>query len=411
MLYPHQQKVIDDNPARHLLAHGTGTGKTITSLALAWKNCTSFIVVCPKALVPKWERDILNYAKAHFTEKPIAWKVLSKENFKVQYKTLPVFDGVIVDEAHYFAGSKSQLSKALYSYMKKHDIKYRWLLTATPYLSTPMNIYVLAKHLGYDWDYWAFQRRFFTEVRLGHRTVPMIKKGIEQELAALVREIGSTIDMEGAVELHPALGKVPDQVFKAEFFPLTKGQKKAISELSDDLFITRWTHAHCIENGFLYGDGYTETQTFESKKLRYLYDLVDNHKKVAVFCRYSHQLELLAKDIEAFGDHEVFIIDGSSTGVERDQIVRNADTAESAVILIQSQCSAGYELPSFDTIVFMSLSFSYVDYEQACGRFLRINRLKKNTYYHLVSNGVDKDVYDSIMKKQDFSLAIYDKKK
>jgi hypothetical protein len=60
-------------------------------------------------------------------------------------------------------------------------------------------------------------------------------------------------------------------------------------------------------------------------------------------------------------------------------------------------------------MVFASLSFSYVDYKQACGRILRINNLQENTYIHLVAEGVDQDVYNCIQNKQDFTIKIYEK--
>lgn len=407
-LFPHQQKIVDLNPSRHLLAHSTGTGKTLTAISLAQKNCKTCLVIVPKALVAKWKRDYINFMNTNERTNFVMLIVMSKEEFKKEVSTLPPYDGVIVDEAHYFAGEKSQLTKALLWYNKTHDIKYRWLLTATPYLSTPMNIYVLARHLGHNMNWRVFRDTFFYDVRMGHRMVPVAKKGMEKELARIVKSIGSTVDMEEAVELAPELGEIPDQIFETEYFDLTKEQKEGIKNLNDDLFITRWTHTHQIENGFLYGDGYSQNQSFPCKKTERLIKIVSSNKKVAVFCRYTLQIKYLKEVLSKYKEN-IFVVDGSSSSVERDQIIQDAEKSENSVIIIQAQCSAGYELPSFNTIVFMSMSFSFVDYQQGIGRFLRINSLSKNKYIHLVSKGVDKDVYDSIMKKQDFSIAIYDR--
>lgn len=409
-LYTHQKELIQKNPPRHGIFFGTGTGKTITAIALADNNCKSCTVIVPKSLVKKWERDIQEFSVLA----RCAYQIYSKEQFKKFAKDLLPTDGVIVDECHYFAGEKSQMSKALQWYMRTHDVKYRWLLTATPYLSTPMNIWTLARHLGHDWNYWSFKREFFDEIRMGSRIVPKVKKGIEGKLAALVRSIGSAIDMEAAVALSygttTELPPVPPQSFETEFFDLYPDQEKAIAELDDDLFITRWTKTHCIENGILYSDGYTLEQVFLSRKTERLIEIAKSVNKIAVFCRYTAQIDLL-KRVFTGGSKEIFIVDGRSSGEERDAIVRSADAAEKAIVIIQSACSAGYELPSFNLIVFMSLDFSYVNYSQACGRFLRINLLTENKYIHLVSRGVDKDVHDSIMRKEDFSWAIYGKTK
>jgi len=80
------------------------------------------------------------------------------------------------------------------------------------------------------------------------------------------------------------------------------------------------------------------------------------------------------------------------------------------VVIINAQCSEGYQLPSIDTVIFASLSFSLKDYTQAIGRFLRYDAIKKNVYIHLVNIGtVDEAGYESIMKKEDFDIAIYAK--
>jgi len=90
-------------------------------------------------------------------------------------------------------------------------------------------------------------------------------------------------------------------------------------------------------------------------------------------------------------------------------VVQDIGTVDEAIVLINASCSEGYELPSIGVILFASLSFSYKDYKQMLGRFLRINALKKNVYIHLISEGVDTEVYKSIMNKQDFDIAIYSK--
>lgn len=406
ILYPHQQNLVDRNPACHLLAFDRGTGKTITAIALANKNCRTCLVVVPKINREMWKRETEKYGK------DCTYTIITKEEFRRDAIILPPHDGVIVDEAHHFAGEKSQLSKLMYRYLNKHKVKYRWLCTATPYLSTPMNIYVLSRLLGNEIEYWTFRRRFFYEVKMGFKTIPKVKPGIEAELADIVASIGSTVDLEEAVGMAqaapvaglPELSDIPEQVFETEYFELTDEQKKGIEELDEPTFITRWTKMHCIENGLLYSDGYTEDQKFECHKTERILEICDQNRKVAVFCRYNAQIRYLEELIAGSGK-KTYVLNGDTK--DRDGLITEADSATDAIILIQAQCSAGYELPSFPVIVFASLSFSYVDYVQGVGRFLRINRMKENRYVHLVTNGVDRDIYDCIMRKQDFSLAIY----
>lgn len=412
-LYPHQQNLVDRNPACHLLAFDKGVGKTVTALALSEKNCKTCLVICPKMQKPMWERETKKYGEK------CNYSVMTKEEFKKEMLVLPGFDGVIFDEAHVAAGEKSQLSKGFHRWLKKRDIKYRWLLTATPILSSAMSVYVLARHLGHEIEYWEFRRKYFYEVKMGFRTIPKPKPGMEKELAKFVREIGTVVDMEEAVAQAkgkdvgslPELSEIPEQEFITEHFELTKEQKDAIAKLDDPTFITRFTHQNCIENGLLYSDGYTEDQVFPCLKTERIVELVKDNKKIAVFARYNKQLSYLKEEIENnTKDRKVYILQGDTK--DRDGMVTEADNDPTAIILIQSDCAVGYELPSFHTIVFASLSFSYVSYSQSLGRFVRINRLDHpKKYIHLVSKGVDLDIYNCIMRKEDFYVELFYKKK
>ena len=126
--------------------------------------------------------------------------------------------------------------------------------------------------------------------------------------------------------------------------------------------------------------------------------------------RYNHQIEYIKQQIiDNLGtDRNIYVINGAND--DRYGTVNAINADESPIVLIQATCSAGYELPYIDTAVFASLSFSHVDHIQAKGRFLRINKLKSNKYIYLVTDGVDKDVYNCIMNKEDFHVSIYNKK-
>jgi hypothetical protein len=114
-LYPHQQKMLEKNPSKHLLAFSTGTGKTITAIALANKNATaSLLVIAPKTNVKMWCQELSKFIKPE-----TYCMVLSKEEFKSQAKTLFAFDVVIVDEC-FVAGTKV---KTINGYKNIEDIK------------------------------------------------------------------------------------------------------------------------------------------------------------------------------------------------------------------------------------------------------------------------------------------------
>lgn len=393
-LYKHQADLLDRNPARYGIFHSTGVGKTITGIYLANKNCSSVLVIVPKTNKQDWINNMSTHCLCN------EWTVLTKEEFKRDASKLRPYDGVIVDEAHHFFGIKSQMSKALMAYFKKHNTKYRWIMTATPYLSTPLNIYVAGKLLGHEWNYAYFVNQFFYRINMGGRLITKPKPGMEDELAKLVKAIGETVDMG-------ALVTVPEQTYLTHYLQLMPAQLEAIDALDEPVFISRWTKKHQIENGIAVDvSGDSGTRHLINSKSDWILKNIKDKNKVAIFCRYKEQIAQYKAIISfAYPDRPIFELHGDVK--DRYSMIHAAEAAPQAVCIIQSECSAGYELPSFDYIIFASLSFSYVSHRQAQGRFLRINRLKENTFIYLVTEGVDTDVYNCIMAKQDFSFNLY----
>jgi superfamily II DNA or RNA helicase len=397
--YKHQEDILELSPDRHLLCWGTGTGKTRSAVELACKNCENVLVVCPKGLKTNWKREIEKWHSGISK-----FLVVSKEEFRRDWDHLPSAKGIVIDEAHHFAAMTSQMTNSMLKYLKKHGVQCRWLLTATPYMSTPWNIYVLARHLGHEWNYMGFRQKFFYDIRMGNRMVPVVKPNMEKEISALVDKIGSTKTLDECVD-------VPEQTFVTEWFALNKKQEKMIKDIQDIAPIVRFTKQHQIENGTLKSDGYSKDEIIENDKFDRIIELCQENPKIAIFCRYNLQIDALYASVRRLlPDRQVFTLTGATP--DKQVVVDAVEDNKDAIVLINASCSEGYELPSVPTVVYASLSFSFKDYRQSQGRVLRINKLKKNLYIHLiVKGGVDESVWDSIQKKQDFDIEIYAKGK
>lgn len=387
-LFKHQQDLLTLNPKRHLLAWTTGVGKTLAVIELIFKNNQSPLIIVPKSIKEQWIEQI-----------PDDWKVVTKEEFRRDWQSLPRYNCVVYDEAHYFSGAKSQMHRAAIKYCTRHKPEFVYAMTATPYLSTIMNIYALERLLGYNPNWYTYQNKYFYMVRMGSRMIPMQKPHLEAEVRRLVKKMGSIISLEECID-------VPDQIFEKELFDLTTEQKKAIEDIEEINPIVKWSRTFQIENGTLKSDGFTEDVFYKSEKLERVCDLIREHKKIAVFCRHKLEIEYIKKNVK----RQCFVISGDVPN--RHEVVKAVEMADEAVVLIVSACSEGYELPSVPIIVYYSLSFSLKDYIQSMGRFLRINKPKKNVYIHLVNKPgtVDYDVYDCVVnKKMDFNLELYGK--
>lgn len=390
-LYDHQKDILEKNPHRWGIFHDVGLGKTITALELAKKNNVTALIIVPKALKKQWEGYIELYNPQHH--------VITKETFRRDWNVLPHYDAVIIDEAQHMTNVRSKLTKSLLAYLTKHDVQYRWLLTGTPYRREPLNIYALGVLLGKKWNYWSFFKEFYNQIDMGGRMIPVVKKNIDEKLNQYVQQIGSTLAMGTVFD-------VPTQHYLPETVELTTEQKKAIKDLDETLAISRFTKLHSIENGFLYGDGYVEDVTYGNNKNERIKEIIRDKDKVIIVGRYTRQLAIIKEELSrCFPDRPLFEINGSVP--DRHAVITEANKVPRGIVLIQAQCSEGYELPTYDTMIFASLSFSHVDHIQMKGRILRVNALKENYYHYLVCHGVDKMVYKSIMSKKDFHENLY----
>ncbi len=390
--------IIEANPERHLMAWGCGSGKTRTSIELALRNCNRVLIICPKGLKENWRREVVKWGNGRTD---VVFKIMSKEEFRRDWDEIGRADGVIVDEAHFFFGQKSAMSKNLGKYFSKHNIQYRWLLTATPYMSTAWNIYVAAALLGVRWNYISFKNKFFFDMRMGSRMIPVQRDGIEEDIAKLVGQLGSTVRLEDCFD-------VPEQNFEVEYFAPTKEQESLIEEinLSADPHIVRWTRIHQVLGGHLKGDEYNESKVIDSDKVERVIELVAENKKLIVVSRYTGEIEMLKNVLENEG-HTVWVISGDIKG--KQAVLDDLKDRERYILLVSAGCSEGWELPQCPLMVFYSYDFSLKNYIQMLGRIQRAGHIKKNTYLSLVVGGtIDEDVFKCVtIDKSDFHAAIY----
>ncbi len=402
--YAHQTTFLEKKIQRTALVWSCGTGKTRTAVEWSEMWFGPTLVICPKALKANWQREFKKWGTG---KNPVY--VMTKEEFRRDWDIVKICAQVIVDECHngfLTPHFKSQMSKALKMYLKKWSSPRVLMLSATVYSSSPWNIYQLATILGHKWNWQEFNFTFFMQVRMGGRIVPMAKKGIEERLAKAVLKIADVVDIADCMDVPEQLHTDP------EYFALNKEQIKAIKDAYDPVHIVRYTKQHEIENGVLIGDaqGLVKDQFFPSDKLERLDALVRENKKVAIVCRYNLQIQALAEYFEyAMAERDVFIINGATKN--RDEITLMAEEREEAIVLIQADCAEGYQLPSFGLCIFASMSYSYVKFEQVCGRFLRMDKPSRTTFVYLLTEGksVDQGVYDAIQRKEDFQMAIYGK--
>lgn len=414
-LYDHQKKIIKENKLKCGLFLGTGASKTRTALELSEGP---ILVICPKQQRDDetWQRENKKWG----TNKDLT--VISKEDLRKMWNELGRFTTVIIDECHNNLGvlpvyvqrkgvqipKTSQIFEATHRYIKKHNPKRLYLLSATP-VPKPMSMWAIGILLGQNWDFYKFREIYYTEVRMGGmRRVWMPKKGdeIKQRLANLVQKFGYVGAISDFVD-------VPDQIDKTVKIELSAEQRKALDKLAFEEAdaLVRASRARTIENGVLYGkkieviDGKTErmvnnTTIFKSNKIDYILERALEFPKMLIFANYTAQINEISSKLTENG-YKVSTLTGTTK--DRTFIKKIDESNEPHIIVAQSSISAGWEFPSCPCVIFASLSYRVVDHIQAKGRVLRMNKLKKNLYIYLVvSKGKDEDCYKAIMSGNDF---------
>lgn len=416
-LFKHQEDILKLNPRYHLLAWECGTGKTLTSIKLAEQNTQRILVVCPKSLKENWAREIKKWGRhldvnasgpdVIVSNHPAAWKVVTKEEFRKDWELYAseLYDGLIIDEAHFFGGYKSKMFKNAVKYLKKVKPECVYLLTATPYMSTPYNIMCLEILLGRQTNYMKYRFKYFWSKPMGGRNIPVIIPEAKYELATIVNEIGTTIKKEDCLDL-------PSQVYLQEDFNLTPEQKRVTRDLEENPLVAAaivyWTKRHQINGGTMRLPESDDTVRCKSEKLTRVLQLAEEHKKLIIVCRYNEEIKLISEQLKK----PYVVLNGNTPGDQRQALLDQANAADEMVFLVNSACSEGYNLTRFNTMVFYSNGFSFKDRVQMEGRIHRIGQENKCTYIDLVvKDTVDEAVLTSLKNKEDFNIEIYANKK
>jgi len=147
-----------------LLADDMGLGKTIQAIVAAdMIKAKRILVVCPASVKINWEREFKKWQyinrKTHIIGKTreflpvtdiyiVNYHIVSHSNIFNQLKNIK-FDLLICDEAHYLKGIKSQRTKAILGTKGiVHNCEYKWMLTGTPLLNRPIELYPMLKVLA-----------------------------------------------------------------------------------------------------------------------------------------------------------------------------------------------------------------------------------------------------------------------
>lgn len=364
-LYKHQQRFLDENPERALLCWDCGTGKTLA--AILWmqtRPSISFLVVCPKQIVHQWKK-----------EAPVNAIIVSKEQYK-KYKE--PYEGIVVDEADHGFGSplfkkgRSDMAKTLYTWIRAHDTAPILLLTATPIRNAPHTSHTLLSYIQKAPTWKQYQEKQYALVRRPYNPWPFweAKKGWQKVSARMISRNASVASLSD-------IATVPTQ----------SNEKVKMPKTSIRSICKTWHDAAKHESG--------------DDKLVWIRKYAKDKRKVVIVSRYLDTIHSYAAVLSK--EREVFLVTGATKNQE--QVLQDARNSFECYLFIQADLAAGYELPEFSYMIFVSLSFSVRSLTQMKGRLLRGNALKSNWYTYLLGGPLDSKVYQRVcVELQDFVI-------
>jgi superfamily II DNA or RNA helicase len=347
-LYDWQKKALTPPNDFAIWCAEAGTGKT--HAAKLWLRQSgrdrNAVIICPKQIRADWKKDA-----------PYA-TVYSFEDFlKAEPPEKP--SAVVVDEADamasplFVAKSRSKRTEKLY--------KYQWadvhvlLLTATPVRSTPWNIHtllVLAK-IKEPESWKRFRDSFFLLQYKPFLPRPayLPKKGWQKMMQSVINKYTITALMADMVDLPEETHDViklpePDYEENTEWEPMAQ-------------FVA----------------DYRLEQREKGKAIK---EIARGYRKVVVVAHFREQIDQLEKELSR--EREVFVLDGRTKHPER--VIADAEASSECYFIIQSSVGAGFELPSFAVMVFVSQGYSVRNYVQMKARIKRINSLKPTKYFY-----------------------------
>ena len=450
--------------SRLLIADEMGVGKTVQAIGLSclYQKDWPVLVICPSSLKFAW-RDEINLWLSEILEKDDVQVIRhSKNGFKLDKKYYIIsydlsvrmidkiiekkFNYIIADEAHYLKSKSAKRTMCLTPILQRS--KRVVLLTGTPILAKPMEIYPLLhilrpdkfkgfkefgtrycdpKMLPYgliDWSGSSNSRELNSilnrlmirrlkkdvlsqlppkkrqkiEIATDSKVIKKLKIFMEKSSKKFEELLGTQIELD---KLGIDLNDLNPDKEKEKNTEKNK-ENKDISEEKEDTILNKFNKAYSM--------------TGEAKLpgiKDYVNYLVDNSCKFLIFAHHTEVLDAIEDEI--IQDKIGYIrIDGKVQIEKRQELVNKFQTDEECLVAILSitACATGLTLTKASTVVFAELHFTPSIMIQAEDRAHRIGQDAGcvNIHYLVGEDTLDVLLFRKLNEKQNIVSTTLDNK-
>lgn len=452
-LFPYQEEGVKRlvEGRRILLADEPGLGKTVQCIAAINElnlPHPKILIVCPKSVLGVWEDELQTWLT---DTSSLTIRVVTTQDFqlpppdgsitlinydichKLQDSLQSVhFDVMICDEAHYLKSRTAKRTQAVLGNGKKNkgiQADYLWLLTGTPILNRPVELFPLLQAMDPDaiGSFAAYTERYCEPkaiprgrlvvmdysgasnlVELSKKLEPrMVRRYKSDVLTQLPPKFRSCVCLTGAEDAKNQERKMLMAFMEKDALNGNDGNLEDFGAEATSLLNYLGTKTNLDlddpdNRNRIMGTLATIRKETALSKLAPAVEILENiilSQKVVVFC---HHRELISRLVETFGRQAVCIVGGMDRE-SRSDAVRRFQQDDDVRMFVGSIHAAGVglTLTAASRVVFLELDWSPAVMSQAEDRCHRVGQTDSvQVQYFVFKDTIDEWVARSLLSKQ-----------
>lgn len=425
--YPHQVKALKK------LLHNRGGGLQVpmrwgkSKVGVDFANCLHLtegiervLVVTVLSGVGVWENEIRKHTPEGID---LDWRIVNFERTydrvyderswtAVPSASLREFDPdlIIVDESHHIGNPSTLASKMLYHLGKR--ARFRVIMTGTMFHRKPFYVYGQMRFLDPgifgDVSFSAFKRRI--AVFGGYGNYEVLRY---QNLGWMMNQVKPHVHVEKYVRYRePVINPIYFHLTGANLEYYAEMEKESIidvrgSQVVSPIVLSRHLRCQQIAGGWVKTEdgtyrrvGTCQRDIAQDRLSEYMEQSIE---KAVIGCRFLPEIRDVAVAAQQAG-YRILLFHGGLKGTERTSRVATFQKTKRPTVLI-AQLQTGKEsidLSAADTMMFYSLSESYVVHDQFSRRIERYNEKRTLMYDFLIPRGTRTEVtFESLQQKRD----------
>lgn len=392
-----------------------GTGKTLTAVNIIRAKCYQkkrilrTLILCPPVVKENWKREFLANStidprKIDILEGPSKNRIkfLDESNNPIvitNYESLGIkelfqsiknknFEAIVFDESHLLKNFRAKRTKAAIELADKSEFKL--LLTGTPILNTPMDIWsqfrILDGGKTFDRNFFAFRARYFFDKNAGMPSQKYFPnwqpiKELDKIFNAKIYKKAARVLKKDCLDLPPFVRKRVFTMLSPEQHRMYESMKKSFIAYLEDkacvaqIALTRALRLQQILCGFFVDDEDNVHKFEKNPRLEALKDILESIGQ-------EHKIIIWTTFRDTYADIENLLLDmgigystlyGGMTDRKRQDAVDNFNLDPNYRVLVANQAAGGtgVNLTAATYAIYFSRTYSLQDDTQSEGRCYR----------------------------------------